>query len=54
MPNEKKRTDNPLQDWLSDRLSRGDITYKMTVDGRDVFHIVRPLYADDEQKNAEG
>lgn len=39
-------SDEPLQDWLHDRLFRGDIRYVTTENGIDIYRILRPLYED--------
>lgn len=44
----------PLRDWLDDRLHRGDITYHATVNGIDIYRILRPLYGDNYAETDEG
>lgn len=39
-------TENRLHDWLTDRLSRADITYIATVNGINIYRTLRPLYDD--------
>lgn len=44
----------PLRDWLDDRLHRGDITYHATVNGIDIYRILRPLYGENYAETDEG
>lgn len=37
-------SDEPLQDWLHDRLFRSDIRYEKTENGIRVFRVIRPPY----------
>lgn len=39
-------SDEPLQDWIHDRLFRSDIRYVTTENGMTIFRTLRPLYDD--------